>query len=287
MGSVTADASPDARRHYGSCPVTPRTLRDKMHDPKLKKKLGQHHLRSGELCRPLVEYLEPEGQRVLEIGAGGGVLTAELLAAGGRLIACELDLEWAVTLKQRLRGHDATTVVLDALRIDWRRLPHPTLVAGNLPFNVGTRIIEGLLPHGNTVPRAAFMVQKEVADRLTASPGEAAYSSFSVMTAAYARVVRLGTVAPGSFRPPPKVSAAFVGLELRSPPLAVDQMPAFIRLVRLAFAQRRKTLRNSLASGLGRERSERLLEAAGLDPRCRAQELDLAAFVELFRESTG
>ncbi len=257
-----------------------------MYDPTLKKKLGQHHLRSGKLCRPLVDYLEPAGQRVLEIGAGGGVLTAELQAAGGRLIACELDLEWAVILKRRLRDRGVATVVLDALTIDWRRLPHPTLVTGNLPFNVGTRIIEGLLPHGATIPRAAFMVQKEVADRLAARPGEPAYGSFSVMTAAYARVVRLGTVAPGSFRPPPKVSAAFVGLELRPPPLAAHRMPAFIRLVRLAFAQRRKTLRNSLASGFGRERAEGLLEAAGLDLRCRAQELDLAAFVKLFRGAT-
>ncbi len=257
----------------------------KMRHPPLKKKLGQHHLRDGALCRPLVRYLRPAGQRVLEIGPGGGVLTAELLAAGGSPIACELDLEWVWALRRRFRER-VTIVALDALAVDWRRLPRPSLVAGNLPFNVATRIIESLLPHSQAVPRAAFMVQKEVAERLAAGPGDAAYGSLSVLTAAHARVSLLATVAPGSFRPPPKVSAAFVGLELRPPPLAPARMPAFSRLVRLAFAKRRKTLRNSLASGIGREAAEQLLRAAGLDDRCRAHQLDLAAFVELFLAST-
>ncbi len=256
--------------------------RDKMHHPLLKKKLGQHHLRDGALCRPLVRYLQPEGQRVFEIGPGGGVLTAELLAAGGRPIACELDLEWVWALRRRFSGRGVAIIALDALNVDWRGLLCPTLVAGNLPFNVATRIIERLLPHAETVPRAAFMVQKEVADRLVAGPGDSAYGSLSVLTAAYSQVSLLGMVRPGSFRPPPKVHAAFVGLELRPPPLAPAQMPAFGRLVRLAFAKRRKTLRNSLASGLGREPAERLLRTAGLDTRRRAHELDLAAFVVLF-----
>lgn len=254
-----------------------------MRDPLLKKKLGQHHLRDGALCRPLVRYLQPAGQRVLEIGPGGGVLTAELAAAGGSPIACELDLDWVWALHRRFRGRGVALVALDALAIDWRRLPPPTLVAGNLPFNVATRIIERLLPCSATVPRAAFMVQKEVAERLVARPGDAAYGALSVSTAAHARVSLLGTVKPGSFRPPPKVHAAFVGLELRPPTLTPSDIPAFTRLVRLAFAQRRKTLRNSLASGLGREAAEQLLGAAGLDGRRRAQELDLEAFVDLFR----
>ncbi len=259
-----------------------------MHDPFLKKNLGQHHLRDGALCRPLVDYLEPEGRRVLEVGPGGGVLTAELLAAGSRLVACEIDLEWAFALRRRLAGRGVAgrgvaLVAMDALSVDWRRLPHPTLVAGNLPFNVATRLIGGLLPHAETVPRAAFMVQKEVAERLAAGPGDAAYGSLSVLAAAQADVRLLGIVRPGSFRPPPKVAAAFVGLELKPPPVPAGQMPALTRLVRQAFALRRKTLRNSLAAGLGKQRAGQLIEAAGLDARCRAQELDLAAFVELFR----
>ena len=234
------------------------------------------------MCRPLIEYLRPAGQRVLEIGPGGGVLTAEILAAGGRVFACEVDLEWAFALARRFPGQSLATAAVDALRLDWRRLPSPTLVAGNLPFNVATRLIESLLPHREAVPRAAFMVQKEVAERLVAQPGDGSYGSLSVLVAAYARASLLGTVEPGSFRPPPKVAAAFVGLELREPPLAAEQMPDFVRLVRLAFSQRRKTLRNSLASGLGKKLSGAILQTLGWQDRQRAETLDLAAFVKLY-----
>jgi len=248
--------------------------------PRLKKRYGQHHLRGGELCRPLVDYLRPAGWPVVEIGPGGGVLTGELLSAGARVLACEVDLEWAFHLRRRLPS--VTVAAVDALHLHWRRLPGRWLVAGNLPFNVATRLIERLLPHAATVPRAAFMVQKEVAERLLARPGDPAYGSLSVVAAAQAELTHLGTVAPGSFRPPPKVAAAFVGFELRPPPVAPEELPAFVRLVRLAFARRRKTLRNSLASGLGREGAERLLEAVGLDSRCRAESLPVATFVALF-----
>ncbi len=219
---------------------------------------------------------------MLEIGPGGGVLTAELLGAGARVAAWEVDLEWAFALRRRFGGGLAVAAA-DALVLDYDRLPSPTLVTGNLPFNVATRLIDALLPHAATVPRAAFMVQKEVAERLVARPGERAYGSFSVLVAAQASARYLGTVRPGSFRPPPKVSAAFVGLELRAAPVAAGDMPDFRRLVRLAFAQRRKTLRNALAAGLGRDAAGELLAALGLDARCRAEELALADFVEMFR----
>ena len=276
----------DRGRHYGVSRPDPELLKAlsqvTMQDPFLKKSLGQHHLRDGALCRPLIEYLRPAGHRVLEIGAGAGVLTEELAAAGASVLACEVDLEWAFALRRRMAGRRPRILALDALRIDWRRLPAPTLVAGNLPFNVATRLIQSLLPHPDVVPRAAFLVQKEVAERLVARPGDPAFGSLSVLVAAQAEVRYLATVRPGSFLPPPKVAAAFVGLELEAPPVSAAEMPAFARIVRLAFAQRRKTLRNSLASGLGRRRAGDLLRAVGWDVRRRAQELDVAAFVELF-----
>jgi 16S rRNA (adenine1518-N6/adenine1519-N6)-dimethyltransferase len=258
-----------------------------MTSPHLKKRLGQHHLVHGGLCRPLLDELGVAGQRVLEIGPGGGVLTAELLAAGAQVLAAEVDAEWAFALRHRFAGTASaerlSLAVVDALDIDYSQLPAPTLVTGNLPFNVATRIIEDLLPHADAVPRAAFMVQKEVAERLVARPGDSAYGSLSVIVAAYADGHYLGTVKPGSFRPPPKVAGAFVGFRLRPPPLPGDEMPGFVRLVRLAFAKRRKTLRNALAAGLGRDAVDRLLDAAGLDTRCRAETLGLEAFVELHR----
>lgn len=256
-----------------------------MRKPLLKKALGQHHLVDGALCRPLIHFLSPQGQRVLEIGPGGGVLTAELLAAGARVLGWELDPDWAVVLRRRLPGPRLTLVVGDALEIAWDRLPAPTLVAGNLPYNVATVIIENLLPHHARIPRAAFLIQKEVADRIVATPGAEAYGSFSVLVAAQARARILGKVKPGSFRPPPKVDSAFVGLDLQPPPLPDAEMPAFISFVRQAFSQRRKTLRNSLSSRWGRERTETVLATAGIPERARAEELGLREFLEIYRRA--
>jgi len=253
--------------------------------PPLKKALGQHHLVDGALCRPLLQFLEPRDQRVLEIGPGGGVLTAELLAAGARVLGWELDPDWAAVLRRRLPDPRLTLVVGDALEIAWDRLLNPTLVAGNLPYNVATAILEDLLPHHDRIPRAAFLVQKEVADRIVAAPGTDAYGSFSVIVAAQARPSILGKVKPGSFRPPPKVDSAFVGLELQPPPLPDAEMPAFVSLVRQAFSQRRKTLRNSLSAGWGREKTEAVLAAAGIPERARAEELGLGEFLEIYRRS--
>jgi 16S rRNA (adenine1518-N6/adenine1519-N6)-dimethyltransferase len=253
--------------------------------PSLKKALGQHHLTDGALCRPLIHFLEPAGRRVLEIGPGGGVLTAELLAAGARVLGWELDLEWAAVLRRRLslRLPDLRLVVADALEIDWSRLPAPTLAAGNLPYNVATVIVERMLPHHDRIPKAAFLVQKEVADRLVARPGDEAYGSLSLLVAAYARARLLGRVRRGSFRPPPKVEGGFVGFELQPPPLPPEQMPELIALIRLAFNQRRKTLRNALAAGWGKERAAAVLSAVGLPEKVRGEELGLAEFLAIYR----
>ncbi|HEV3459486.1 MAG TPA: 16S rRNA (adenine(1518)-N(6)/adenine(1519)-N(6))-dimethyltransferase RsmA [Thermoanaerobaculia bacterium] len=271
-----------------------------MRPPRLKKALGQHHLVSGALCRPLIDFLQPGGVRVVEVGPGGGVLTGELLAAGARVLAWEVDLEWAAELRRRLgagtpsggiAGHAGASrgavaiVVEDALDLPWGRLPAPTLAAGNLPYNIATALLGALLPHHRRVPRAAFLVQREVAERLLARPGEAAYGSLSVLVAAYARAVPLGRVRRGSFRPPPKVEGAYVGFELKAPPLPEDEMPAFLATVRLAFAQRRKTLRNALAAGWGRERAAVVLAGMGLREDVRAERLGLEELLALHRQA--
>lgn len=231
----------------------------------------------------MVRFLAPAGRRVIEIGPGGGVLTRELLDAGARVLAVELDPEWSIILARRVRSAPVTVIVGDASRLSWSRLPKGTLVTGNLPFQISTSLISALLPHHSQVPRAAFLVQQEVADRLLARPGDPAYGALSVLTAARARVSLLGRVARGSFHPPPKVDAAFVGLELREPPLAEAEMAAFTATVRLAFARRRKQLRNALAVGWGRAAAERTVASVGLDRKCRAEQLDLTEFLELHR----
>lgn len=254
--------------------------------PPLRKRLGQHHLTDGGLCRPAVEFLGPGGREVLEIGPGGGVLTAELVAARARVIAWELDPAWAFAAARRLRGAAVRWVVGDALEVPWERLPEGTLVAGNLPYNVATPILTALLTRGGErIPRAVFLVQLEVAERLVADAGDPAYGALSVLVRTHARPRLLGRVKRGSFRPPPKVDGAFVGFVLRTPPLPSAELQPFLALVRRGFGQRRKTLKNSLAAGdeNGKTRAAAALEAAELSPRARAEELDLEDWLSLWR----
>lgn len=255
-------------------------------DLRLKKALGQHHLVDGRLCHPLVAFLRPGGERVLEVGPGGGVLTRELAAAGARVWAWELDIGWAAALARRWDPGlpDPALVVGDALEIPWHRLPAPTLAAGNLPYGIATALVARLLRHPDRVPRAAFLVQKEVAERLAAGPGDPAYGALSVLVRARAEVALLGRVKAGSFRPPPKVDGAFVGLTPEPPPFdseGPDGMEGFEATVKAAFARRRKTLRNALGAAWGREAAEAALAAAGIPPGARAEELSVAEFVRL------
>jgi 16S rRNA (adenine1518-N6/adenine1519-N6)-dimethyltransferase len=289
--------------------------------PRLRKGLGQHHLTDGRLCRPLLAALGREwaaasapagpsagrteragrragegplrGARVLEIGPGGGVLTAELVAAGAEVLAVELDPAWAFALHHRLgvspggSGSTLHLAVADALALAWERLPAGTLVAGNLPYNVATALVSDALRRAPGVPAMAFLVQLEVAERLVARPGDAAYGALSVLVAIHAEVELVARVAPGSFRPPPKVWSAFVALRRRPPPLPAAELPGLERTVRLAFAQRRKTLRNNLVAACGKGAAAAVLadleRRLGWPADLRAEALDLAGFVELHR----
>jgi 16S rRNA (adenine1518-N6/adenine1519-N6)-dimethyltransferase len=253
-----------------------------MDPPLLRKGLGQHHLRDSSLCGPLVQFLEPSGQRVVEIGPGGGVLTGALLAAGARVLAWELDRAWAFEVARRFAANPSLQVVNgDALELTWDRLPAPAKVAGNLPYNVATALIDRMLEHGERVARAAFLVQLEVAERLVARPGDKAYGATSVLTEARAEARILGRVRPGSFVPPPKVESAFVGLLPRADTLPADRLKDLRGLVYAAFGQRRKTLRNALASRWPRERAATAIERAGLPAGVRAERVSCSGFLEL------
>jgi 16S rRNA (adenine1518-N6/adenine1519-N6)-dimethyltransferase len=250
--------------------------------PRLKKRFGQHHLTRPELCEPLLRYLEPAGRRVIEVGPGGGILTRALIDAGARVAVVEIDPDWALSPGLlALRGRRVDVLVADAGRLAWARTPAGTLVTGNLPFQIATALIELLLPLHERVPRAAFLVQREVGERLTASPGSPAYGAFSVLARAAADVRVLGRVGRGSFNPPPRVDGVFVGLGLRPLPVPAEEWPAFCATVRLAFGLRRKTLRNALAVVWGRAEAERAVEALGGDARTRAESLELADFLRL------
>lgn len=262
--------------------------------PRRKKALGQHHLREGSLCRPLIEFLfaglppaASHAPYVVEIGPGGGVLTAELLAAGAEVLALELDPEWAGTLRLRLASDKLSVKVGDVLDFDWSDVPPGTLVCGNLPYQLGTVIVDRVLRAYPLVERAAFLLQREVVDRLGAGPGSPDYGSLSLLTQARASVTRLGIVRPGSFVPPPKVDSAFVGLRLHAPPVPELEMPAFEHFLRAAFSQRRKTITNSFTGSFSRLAVESALTTLGRDLRTRAEALAMADFLELFHALTG
>jgi 16S rRNA (adenine1518-N6/adenine1519-N6)-dimethyltransferase len=266
--------------NFGAAGHTGQTMSRSL-PPPLRKSLGQHHLIRPEACTPLLDYLQPQGHRVVEVGPGGGVLTGLLLASARAVDVIEMDSAWAFFLSDLYRQSALRIVTGDALDIRWERLAPGSLVTGNLPYQISTALVERLLPLAMVVPRAAFLVQREVAERLVALPGSSAYGSLSVLVNACSDCEVLGYVARGSFRPPPKVEGAFVGLRLRPPPFDVCEFPRFAKTVREAFALRRKTLRNSLATAWGKEDAERVLAELGLDSRVRAESLDRSAFLEL------
>jgi 16S rRNA (adenine1518-N6/adenine1519-N6)-dimethyltransferase len=146
---------------------------------------------------------------------------------------------------------------------------------------VATVLVRQVLGYPERIPRAAVLVQKEVGERLVAKPGDKPYGALSVHAASSARVRWLGRVKKGSFFPPPKVDGAFVGFELQPPPLPPEEMEEFRRTVNLAFGQRRKTLRNSLGAGWGKDVAASALARAGLDGGRRAEELGLEDFLRL------
>lgn len=237
----------------------------------------------------MLDFLGDPGAagRVLEIGPGGGVLTAALLDGGWSVAALELDREWAFELRRRMAGDLAGArlriAVGDALAVAWEGLGPDWRVAGNLPYAIVTALLEQLLDRAPAGMRCAFLVQKEVADRILAPSGSRVYGSLSALVALRARGRRLARVRPGSFRPPPKVESAFVGLELIAAPVDPEGWLQLKRTLRAAFSQRRKRLSNSLAASFGAERTHAALERCRIDGGRRAETLEPAELLALHR----
>ncbi len=264
--------------------------------------LGQHFLSDENILRRIVDALEPTTDDVvLEIGPGQGTLTRELLRRGARVIAIEKDPRLAHECGTRNAecGIERLHIVEgDALKLNWHSLldargatPHSAFriphfkVIGNIPYYITTPLIDRAL----TPPmpeRVVFLVQEEVADRIVAPPGSKTYGALSVGVQVVARVEKLFTIKPGSFRPPPKVHSALVRLRPLLEPL-VDQgeIPRLRQFVAACFGLRRKQLRNVLRSVTGR--SAALVAAGlatlGLDPQARPEALPPEEFVRLLR----
>lgn len=223
-------------------------------------------------------------ETVLEIGPGLGALTRELVHRAAKLYLVEIDPELARRLQEEFANQEHVRVIAaDFLSLDLSAsFPEEKIkVVANLPYNVATPILFRLLEERRRFPEAIVMLQKEVAERLSARPGSKAYGALSVLVQLYARVERKFTVAPGSFSPPPQVESQVVFLTLQEVQrVPLEDEEAFRRVVRAAFGQRRKTLRNALRGLLVNLAQDPFLEA-GIDPSRRGETLGLEEFAAL------
>jgi 16S rRNA (adenine1518-N6/adenine1519-N6)-dimethyltransferase len=252
-----------------------------------KKSLGQNFLMdagtAGRISRLAVDA---PGDRVLEVGAGTGALTSALLATGADLTAFDLDDSLVEILRARTDLANARIEHGDALAFDYAAFAgdRPWRVAGNLPYNIATPLLVRLAQLERPPDRIVATIQKDVADRILAHPGTAAYGSLTVALALTMRTERAFNVAPGQFFPRPKVVSSVIVLHrLEEPVVGMRDRQRFEQVVRGAFAYRRKTLANSLALALGipRERIASALLAIGLDADIRGEALDLGTFAAL------
>ena len=244
------------------------------------KGLGQNFLIDAGAVQRIVEAAEiSAGDEVLEIGAGIGTLTQGLLEAGAKVTAVELDKKLPAVLKETLAGYENFRLVEgDVLKVNLAELmPRKFKVVANLPYYITTQILLTLLEKNLPVIKIVTMVQREVAERMTAAPGSKIYGALSVAVQFRSEARIAFEVPPESFLPPPEVTSAVVVCDVRKPPFEVDE-EFFTRVVRAAFAQRRKTLINSLA-GAGFDR-EKIL-ASGIDVKRRAETLSLEEFARL------
>ncbi|RDZ26900.1 16S rRNA (adenine(1518)-N(6)/adenine(1519)-N(6))-dimethyltransferase RsmA [Lysobacter silvisoli] len=248
-----------------------------------KKHLGQHFLHDRGIIAMIVQAVDPQpGDRLVEIGPGQGAITFPLLDRHGELTVIEFDRDLIFPLTEGARAHGTLEVIhRDVLTVDFGALAHnggPIRLVGNLPYNLSSPILFHALEHAPAIVDMHFMLQKEVVDRMAAGPGSKVYGRLGVMLQAYCQVTALFDVPPAAFRPPPKVDSAVVRLVPRAPEsIGIDDHPRFARVVRDAFGQRRKTLRNALSQLC----DAAAIEAAGLRPDARAEQIEVADFVRL------
>ncbi|MCD7098194.1 16S rRNA (adenine(1518)-N(6)/adenine(1519)-N(6))-dimethyltransferase RsmA [Stenotrophomonas sp. MMGLT7] len=247
-----------------------------------KKSLGQHFLADRHYIDRIVRAINPKpGDTLVEIGPGQGAITLPLLREHPELTVIEFDRDLVGPLAAAAEPLGRLTIVhRDVLSVDFTELAAGRRIrlVGNLPYNISSPILFHALQHAGVVADMHFMLQKEVVDRMAAAPGSKVYGRLSVMLQAWCEVTSLFVVPPGAFRPPPKVDSAVVRLVPRDPAgVGIDDPRRFADVVRAAFGQRRKTLRNALHNVC----DARQFELAGVRPDARAEQLEVAEFVRL------
>ena len=249
-----------------------------------RRRFGQNFLHSESVIRRIIGAIAPaRNDRMVEIGPGMGALTGPLLNTLNRLEVVELDRDLVAELPARLE-HPRNLIIhqADALKFDFRALAgdQPLRVIGNLPYNISTPLLFHLLDQSDAIIDMHFMLQKEVVDRLTAVPGSKAWSRLGVMTQTRAETSLLFRVPPGAFHPAPAVESAVVRIVPRA--LSDHQrelLPVLEAVVRKAFGQRRKTLKNTLKGLL----DQADLVGLDIDPNRRAETVTLGEFYAMAR----
>lgn len=254
-------------------------------NPRTKKSLGQHWLNDEASLDAMLEAAEvgPD-DIVLEVGPGPGTLTSKLVEVAKEVIAVEFDAELARDLPKRVPATNLHLIQQDILKFNLTDLPPGYKVAANIPYYLTSNLLRVMCESKNPFSVAALLMQKEVAERVCAAPGDMSLLSVSVQFYCEAS---LGKLVPAElFTPPPKVDSQILKLKYRSQPLfpGIDTR-LFFRIVKAGFAQRRKTLLNSLGAGLhlDRDQTNTLLQTAGIAPTTRAQNLKLEEWYSLYR----
>lgn len=254
--------------------------------PPVRKSLGQHFLHDPRVLDRIRDALQLTGEEtVIEIGPGRGALTDRLVPLAHRLVLVEYDRELAALLRRRYAAADAVEVVeADVLTTALAALAGgPYVLAGNVPYYITTPILFHALAPPRAV-RAVFLVQREVADRITAVPGSRDYGALSVNVQAVARAERIATVPAAAFSPPPKVESAIVRLTPRpAPDVSPDDEEQFRTLVQQVFGMRRKQMRRIIRTiaAVDAQGAEAILRRAGIDPDVRPETLPPEAFARL------
>ena len=250
-----------------------------MHGHQARKRFGQNFLADPHYVQRIVDAVNPQpGDNVVEIGPGLAALTGGLIARAGHITAVEIDRDLAARLRESFTPAQLTLHEADALAFDFGVLGDRLRVVGNLPYNISSPLLFHLAARDTQLRDLHVMLQKEVVARMTAAPGTADYGRLTVMLQAKFRIVRLFVVPPGAFRPAPKVESAVARLiPLHGDKPRIGDEALFARVVAAAFMQRRKTLRNALATLC----DATMLAAAGIDPGARGETLAVADFVRL------
>ena len=247
-----------------------------------RKRFGQHFLHDPYVLNRIVSSVNPQpGDRVVEIGPGEGALTKPLLERLSRLTVVEIDRDLAGRLQEAYPPERLDVRLGDALEFDFAQLEGPLRIVGNLPYNVSTPLLFHLAGFADRVTDMHFMLQREVVDRMAAQASTPEYGRLSVMLQRRFRIDPLFRVAPGAFRPPPKVESAVVRmLPIPAAEVAPVDEAIFSNVVQRAFAARRKTLRNGLSGLIDDAR----LQSAGVDPGLRPENITPGQYIKIAME---